>query len=236
MQRPALDMDGLKRRAAQAALGQVKSGMVLGLGTGSTVGHLLDLLAPALAGGILADIVAVPTSVQTERRAGELGIPLIDLGDRDHIDLTIDGADEISPALDLIKGGGGALLREKMVAQASERVVIIADQSKRVARLGRSFALPIEVVRWGWRAHARFLGEWGAEVALRKLPGGAPVSTDNGNFLLDSRFPDGIEDPAELDDALARRAGVVETGLFLGLAHEALVATATGVDTMLRPA
>lgn len=228
--------EGLKRRAAEAALAQVKSGMVLGLGTGSTVAHLLDLLAEAIAARALTDIVGVPTSAQTERRAQALGIPLVGLADREGIDLTIDGADEISPELDLIKGGGGALLREKMVAQASNRVLIIADAAKKVGRLGSTFALPIEVVRWGWESHVRFLSGWGAQAALRLNPDGKPVASDNGQILLDCRFPAGIEDPAALEDALTRRAGVVETGLFLGLAHEALVATARGIESIRRPA
>lgn len=226
--------DGLKRRAAEAALGKVRSGMVLGLGTGSTVAHLLDLLAEAIASGTLTDIVGVPTSAQTERRAQALRIPLVGLADRDRIDLTIDGADEISPKLDLIKGGGGALLREKMVAQASERVVIIADAAKKVDRLGTTFALPIEVVRWGWESHVRFLRDWGATAALRLGSDGQPVASDNGQIFLDCRFPAGIEDPTALEDALTRRAGVVETGLFLGLADEAFVATARGVESMRR--
>jgi ribose 5-phosphate isomerase A len=230
------DLEGLKRRAAEAALLQVKTGMVLGLGTGSTVAHLLDLLAAGLSARTLTDIVGVPTSSQTERRAQAIGIRLIGLADTERIDLTIDGADEISPTLDLIKGGGGALLREKMVAQASDRVVIIADAAKRVDRLGSTYALPIEVVRWGWEAHVPFLRDWGAQASLRVLPDSTPVSTDNGLYVLDCRFPDGIEDPAALEDALARRAGVVETGLFLGLAHEALVASERGVETMIRPA
>jgi ribose 5-phosphate isomerase A len=226
--------EGLKRRAAEAAIGQVKSGMVLGLGTGSTVAPLLDLLAAAIGSGTLTDIVGVPTSIQTERRAQALEIPLVALADRERIDLTIDGADEISPQLDLIKGGGGALLREKMVAQASTRVLIIADAGKRVDRLGTSCALPIEVVRWGWEAHARFLRGWGAEVTVRSASDGNPVSSDNGHILLDCRFPRGIDDPAALENVLARRAGVVETGLFLGLADEALVATAHGIESIRR--
>ncbi len=234
MHRLKQDSEGLKRRAAEAALGQVRSGMVLGLGTGSTVAHLLDLLAEALASKALSDIVGVPTSVQTERRAKQLGIPLIGLADRDRIDLTIDGADEISPSLDLIKGGGGALLREKMVAQASTRVVIIADAAKRVERLGTTFALPIEVVRWEWQTHVRFLHDWGADAALRVGPDGQPVASDNGQIFLDCRFPGGIEDAAALENALARRAGVVETGLFLDLADEAIIASPHGVETIRR--
>ncbi len=228
--------EALKRRAAEQAFQRVRSGMVLGLGTGSTVAHLIALLGDALRTGELADVVAVPTSVQTERQAASLGIRLIGLGDHDRVDLTIDGADEISPELDLIKGGGGALLREKMVAQASDRLVIIADESKRVPRLGTTFALPIEVVRWGWESHVRFVRTLGADVALRTGSDGQPATSDNGHHLLDCRFPEGIDDPVRIDEALARRAGVVETGLFLGLATEAVVASATGVETVRRSA
>jgi ribose 5-phosphate isomerase A len=236
MSQPTQDIEGMKRRAAATALKQVRSGMVLGLGTGSTVAHLLDRLASAITARALTDIVAVPTSVQTEQRAQAAGIPLIGLGDRPRIDLTIDGADEISPALDLIKGGGGALLREKMVAQASDRVVIIADGSKCVERLGSTFALPIEVVPWGWESHAPFVLEYGGEAKLRRRADGSPTITDNGNYVLDCRFAAGIDDPESLEAALARRAGVVESGLFIGLAHEALVANGERVETLVRPA
>jgi len=229
----ALDAEALKRRAAEAAFGQVESGMVLGLGTGSTVAHLLDLLGGALASGTLRDLVGVPTSVQTERHAERVGIPLVTLGERARIDLTIDGADEVSPELDLIKGAGGALLREKMVAQASARLVIIADERKRVERLGTVSALPVEVVPWGWEAHVAFLRAWGGEARLR-AKGGEPIRSDNGQLFLDCRFDGGIEDPAGLDRALSDRAGVVESGLFLGLAHEALIASVEGIERMFR--
>jgi ribose 5-phosphate isomerase A len=222
-------VEALKRQAAEAALARVESDMVLGLGTGSTVAHLLDLLGEAVASGALTGIVAVPTSVRTEMRARELGIQLIGLIDRPSLDLTIDGADEVSPELDLIKGGGGALLREKMVAQASDRLVIIADEKKAVARLGLTYPLPVEVVRWGWESHVRFLEGWGAQVALRVGRDGEPIVSDNGQWLLDCSFEGGIEDPVALEAALARRAGVVETGLFLGLADEAFIAAEGGV-------
>jgi ribose 5-phosphate isomerase A len=229
-------VEELKRRAAEAAFAYVQSDMVLGLGTGSTVAHLLDLLGDAVRSGVLSGIVAVPTSVRTEDRARELGIRLIGLDERPTLDLTIDGADEVSPTLGLIKGGGGALLREKMVAQASERVVIIADAAKVVDRLGTTFPLPVEVVRWGWESHVRFLTEWGARAEPRVGPDGAFVQSDNGQLLLDCRFPDGIRNPDALEAALAARAGIVETGLFLGLASEALIASEDGVTRIGRSA
>jgi ribose 5-phosphate isomerase A len=230
----ALDAEALKRRAAAAAYDQVESGMVLGLGTGSTVAHLLDRLGDALASGALRDVVGVPTSRRTEEHAARVGIPLIGLGERPRIDLTIDGADEVSPELDLIKGAGGALLREKMVAQASERLLIIADERKVVRRLGTLSALPVEVVSWGWEAHVGFLRSWGAEATLRRGAAGEPVLSDNGHLLLDCCFGDGIEDAAALERALAVRAGIVETGLFLGLASEALIASDEGVERLAR--
>jgi ribose 5-phosphate isomerase A len=230
----ALDAEAMKRRAAEAALAEVHSGMVLGLGTGSTVAHLLDLLGAALASGSLRDIVAVPTSVRTAQHAERLAIPLVGLADRPRIDLTIDGADEVSPALDLIKGAGGALLREKMVAQASEQVLIIADERKMVPRLGSLCPLPVEVVSWGWQAHVAFLAGWGGEAVLRTGADGRPAASDNGQLFLDCRFASGIEDPEGLERALASRAGVVETGLFLGLAQAALIASARGVARMER--
>jgi ribose 5-phosphate isomerase A len=230
----APDAEVLKRKAALAAFGEIRSGMVVGLGTGSTVAHLLQLVGEALRTGELRDVVGVPTSVQTARLAERLGIPLAGLGDHPEPDLAIDGADEIAPGLDLIKGGGGALLREKMVAQASRRVVIIADESKLVRRLGEVSALPVEVVPWGWEWHARFLRGWGAEVSVRAGPGGELLRTDNGQLLLDCRFPGGIAEPLRLERALADRAGVVESGLFLGLADEAYVASRAGVERLAR--
>lgn len=226
--------DGLKRKAAEVALSSVHSGMVLGLGTGSTVRHLVTLLGEALSSGSLRDVVGVPTSIQTEDQARDLGIPLVDLADRDALDLTIDGADEVSPELDLIKGMGGALLREKMVAQASRRLLIIADDSKMVERLGTLSPLPVEVIDWGLDAQVRFLVAMGATVTLRTVPSGEPVRSDNGNLFLDCRFPDGIDDPAALEHTLAFRAGIVDTGLFLGMADEAVIAAAGGVQCVRR--
>jgi ribose 5-phosphate isomerase A len=212
----------------------VRSGMVVGLGTGSTVRHLVELLARRLDSGDLEDIVGVPTSLRTERQASELGIPLGELSEHPVLDVTIDGADEISPTLDLIKGLGGALLREKMVAQASRRLVIISDDSKLVDGLGLKAPLPVEVVEWAWASHLSFLESLGASVTLRTGLDGEPVWSDNGNLFLDCRFEGGVGDPAALERQLIYRAGVVDTGFFLGMASEAVIASEAGVRTLSR--
>lgn len=228
------DAERLKRAAAERALEWVESGMRVGLGTGSTVAHLLDLLGERMRDGRLRGIVGVPTSLRTEQRARELEIPLAELHQAAPVDVTIDGADEVDPGLDLVKGLGGALLREKMVAQDSRRLVIMVDGSKQVRRLGTRAPLPVEVTRFGWQAHLPFLRELGCEPALRAGAGGAPYVTDNGNHMLDCRFPAGMDDPAAVQDALRRRAGVVESGLFLGMASVVVVAGEQGVQVLQR--
>jgi ribose 5-phosphate isomerase A len=212
-----------KRIAARAAVGEVRSGMLLGLGTGSTVRHFLEALAESLRAKALEGIRGVPTSIDTERRCAALGIPTLDLAEGLVLDVAIDGADEVSPALDLIKGLGGALLREKMVVQASRRFVVIADAAKEVRRLGSRAPVPVEVAPFGWRTHLPFFRSLGAEPRPRKTPGGDLVVTDNGNHLIDLSFESGIESPDELEAALRGRAGVLETGLFLGMADRAFV-------------
>ena len=218
----------LKRQAAASALEYVQSGMILGLGTGSTVVHFLDLLGDRIRTGELKNVVGVPTSNRTTSEAGQAGIDLIELGDSSRIDLTVDGADEISPDLDLIKGMGGALLREKMVAQSSDRVLIIADESKAVGRLGTLSPLPIEVIDWGIRGHVQFILNWEGEASVRMMNDGEPFKSDNGNLMLDCRFSDGINEPAQLEAELQARAGVVESGLFLNVADLAILGTHTG--------
>lgn len=229
------DAGTLKRAAALEALDEVADGMVLGLGTGSTVAHFLVGLAEYMRMGRLEKVVGVPTSLLTAERARELGIPLTSLAAHPTLDLVVDGTDEVDPSVDLIKGLGGALLREKMVAQAALRMVIIADQSKVVARLGEKAPLPIEVIQFGWEVHEHALHEMGAHPSLRTYADGQPVTTDNGNYIIDCRFPGGIEDPRAVDAALAARAGVVESGLFLGVAHKAYVAGVGGVTVMEAP-
>lgn len=212
-----------KAAAGERAALAVRPGMTLGLGTGSTVSHFLAALGRRCRDGELPGVRGVPTSTRTEQEASSLGIPLVTLEEAGSLDLTVDGADEVDPGLDLIKGLGGALLREKMVAQASRRFVIIVDEGKLVTRLGTRSPLPIEVVPFAWRSHLPFLEALGAEVELKTRPEGGPFETDNGNLILHCRFPGGIADPAGLEDVLASRAGIVETGLFLGLAEEVLV-------------
>ena len=220
--------------AGRDAALSVASGMRLGLGTGSTVAHFLGHLGARIARGELSGVVGVPTSVRTEKAARELGIPVATLEDVGALDLTVDGADEVDPGLELIKGLGGALLREKMVAQASDTMLVIVDDSKLVGRLGEIAPVPVEVVPFGHASHMAWLRDLGAEPRVRDGSNGHPYRTDNGNLIVDCRFAGGIEDPAGLERRLARRAGVVESGLFLDMATVAVVAGAGGVHRMER--
>lgn len=228
-----LAAEGLKRSAAAAALELVESGMRLGLGTGSTVAHFLELLGERVRGGAVSGVVGVPTSERTARQARQEGIELGSLQSLAPLDLTVDGADEVAPDLDLIKGLGAALLREKLVASASRRLVIVADESKRVTRLGEKAPVPVEVVPFAWEVHLDFFADLGADPTLRTSDG-VPLRTDNGNHVIDCRFPEAIPDPHALDRALRDRVGVVEHGLFLGLAERAFVAGPDGVAVVAR--
>ncbi len=211
----------------------IDNDMVVGLGTGSTADYFLLALAEAMKSGVLRGIRGIPTSRQSHERAEQLGIPLTTLAEHPRVDITVDGADEIAPTLDLIKGLGGALLREKIVAQHSARLVIIADQSKRVAHLGEKSPLPVEVAQFAWESHIPFLCELGCEPSLRQSADGRPYITDNHNFIFDCRFPR-INYPPEIQAALDRRAGILESGLFLNLAHTILIADDNGVETLQR--
>lgn len=228
------DPDSLKRAAAHRALGLVRDGMTLGLGTGSTARHFVDGVGALVRGGMR--LACVPTSEQTRRQAEALGVPLTTLDEAGELDLTVDGADELDGALNLIKGGGGAHLREKMVAAASRRFIVIADASKHVETLG-AFPLPIEIVRFGVVATRRRIEAAAAaagcsgELALRRGPDGREFVTDEGHFILDARFRR-IEAPAALAAALSQAPGVVEHGLFIGLCAGAIVASTTGVDIL----
>jgi ribose 5-phosphate isomerase A len=225
-------MSSLKQQAGEAAAALIESGMVVGLGTGSTAIFATRRIAERLHSGELKDIIAIATSRATDAAARELGIPLLTDDLPREVDLTIDGADEVDPDLNLIKGGGGALLREKIVAQASHRQVIVVDESKLSPRLGTHWALPVEVVEFGWRSHARFLEYLGAKVIPRQVDGTRFV-TDQGNIILDSDFGP-IADAPGLASALAARAGIVEHGLFIGTAQDLFVAGETGVRHVRR--
>lgn len=221
-----------KRRAAERAVEFVEDGMVLGLGTGSTARHVLDVLAERLNAGELRGITGVPTSRETERLARERGIPLVTLEEEPRLDLAIDGADEVDPDINLIKGLGGALLWEKIVATASDRLVIVVDESKRVDRLGEKAPVPVEVVPFGWATHLSYLDLLGAEATLRRTSTGEPFVTDGGHYLLDCRFEDGLLDPEMLERELRHRVGVVETGLFLAMADVVVVGGEEGTTVL----
>jgi ribose 5-phosphate isomerase A len=226
--------DELKQKAAVFAVDFVASGMVVGLGTGSTTHFALLRLGELIRSGRLRDIVGIPSSLRTEKTALELGIPLTDFETHPRIDVTIDGADEVDPELNLIKGGGGALLREKVLAQATRRNVIIVDEGKLALRLGTKWALPVEVVPFARPAEERFLASLGAAVELR-FRDGRPVTTDQGNLLLDAAFGP-MENPAGIAQQLNSRAGIVEHGLFIGLAHDVVVAGPEGIRHLRRHA
>jgi len=228
------DTDLLKRAAAERAVQLIASGMVVGLGTGSTMQPLLDALARRLREGAVRNVVAVPTSDATAQRCRALGIPQASLDEYPELALAVDGADEVSPRLDAIKGMGGAMLREKLVALAAKRFVIVADESKLVRRLGTRAPVPVEVVPFGWSTLVPFFESLGAEPELRRGLGGEPFVTDNGNYVVDCRFARGIADPAAVARALAKRTGVVEDGLFLRIAKLAVVAGRRGVRLLRR--
>lgn len=223
-----------KRAAGEAAYAEVRSGMRVGLGTGSTVRFFLEALGRGLASGEVEDLAGVPTSRDTEERCRDLKIPLVELHEVEELDLAVDGADEVDPELELIKGMGGALLREKMVAAAARKFVVIVDEGKLVRRLGSRSPLPVEVVPFGWRTHLPFFQDLGAEPSPRETAQGELYRTDNGNHVVDLTFAGAIENPGELESALRSRPGIVESGLFLEMAHRVLVGSDEGVRTLDR--
>jgi ribose 5-phosphate isomerase A len=227
--------DRYKQQAAERAVELVASGMVVGLGTGETATYAIRRIGALLRAGTLEDIEGVATSLGTAAEAVRLGIPLLEESRATPTDITIDGADEIDPALNLIKGRGGALLREKIVAQTSSRVVIVADHSKLSPVLGTRCPLPVEVVPFGSRYQAEYLKRLSprAQISFRLAPGGSPLRTDQGNFILDCTTGP-IERPEELAAQLQARAGVVAHGLFLGLATDVIVAGPSGVEHRTR--
>jgi ribose 5-phosphate isomerase A len=229
------EQDRYKQQAAERAVELVKSGMTVGLGTGETATYAIRRIGALLRAGTLEDIEGVATSLATAAEALRLGIPLLEESRATPADITIDGADEIDPSLDLIKGRGGALLREKIVAQTSRRLVIVADHSKLSPALGTRSPLPVEVVPFGSRYQAEYLKRIipRAQVGFRLAPGGSPVRTDQGNFILDC-ITGPIGRPEELAAQLQARAGVVAHGLFLGLATDVIIAGRSGVEHRMR--
>lgn len=214
--------DAEKQAAAHAAVELIEPGMVVGLGSGSTATFAIQYLGERVRNGL--KIVGIPTSQKTKELAQQLGIPLTTLRENPIIDTDIDGADEIDPKLNLIKGGGGALLREKVIASASKRFIVVAESVKLVDRLGK-FPLPVEVIPFAEPLVRRRIEALGAQVALRKLPDGSPYLTDEGHHILDCNFGE-LPDPAALNTRLREIPGVVEHGLFIGLAEMAFVGKA----------
>ena len=226
------DRTAEKQAVGNAAAELIEPGMVIGLGTGSTAAFLVKALGERIRKGLTIK-GAVPTSQETAHLAASLGIPLTTLDVHPTLDLAIDGADEIDPQLNLIKGAGGALLREKVVASAARRFVVIGDSSKLAPRLGTHFALPVEVILFALTPVRRQLERLGASVEQRTRSDNQAYLTDNGNPILDCRFSDGIADPGELQERIRAIAGVVEHGLFLGIAESALIAGPEGVRKLL---
>ena len=225
------DAERLKRDAAEAAVALVEEGSVVGLGSGSTAYIAVGLIGERVRQGLR--ITAIATSEETARQARSLGIPLTTLDECGHIDLTIDGADEVERAtLNLIKGRGGALLREKIVAAASRQLIIIVDERKLVERLGARDPVPVEVVPFGWKTTAGRLRGLGAQPQLRTSTSGEPFLTDGGHYILDCAFGP-IASPGQLAEQLDTTVGVVEHGLFLGVASQVIVARSDGVRTLL---
>lgn len=219
------DPNAGKRAAAYAAADLIQSGSTVGFGTGSTFAFVLERLAARMREQRLL-VRGVATSQQTTELAGKLGIPLAQLDDVTGLDLAIDGADEVDPRKNLIKGGGGAHLRERLVAVMAKELVVIVDDSKLVAQLGKAFLLPVEVVQFGWQQTRKRIAATGCEVVQRQK-NGQPFVTDNGNFVLDCRYP-GIADPAALQRTLDTMPGVVDHGLFVGMAGRIVVGDAQG--------
>jgi ribose 5-phosphate isomerase A len=225
----------LKLEAAQRALDFVRDGMCLGLGSGSTSAYFVDLIGERWQKGELRYIRGLPTSESTAERARRWGIPLTTLSETEQLDLVVDGADEVDPALNLIKGLGKALLREKIVEVHTKQLIVIVDESKLVQRLGSHVPLPVEIVRFEAKSHVRWLSSLGCH-AEQWFEDGRPVVTDNGNFLALCHFEEmgGIPDPVHLAQELAARPGIVEHGLFLGMAQRVIIAGEQGIHLLER--
>ena len=221
-----MDLEALKQRAAEAAVGYVHSGMRLGLGTGTTTRWAVERIGALLVSGELEDVAGVPTSRATEVLMRQVGIPIVELDERG-VDLAIDGADEIAPDLTLVKGHGGALLREKIVEAAASRFIVIADHTKRVHVIGEKKAVPVEIAHFGWQRTVSLIEALGARCTVRLDGDRKPALSDNGNLLVDAHFGP-VGDPRGLEQQLLALPGVFEVGLFVGLADLAIVAGPDG--------
>ena len=222
-----MNKDIAKRNAAEEAVKYVKNGMVVGLGTGSTAKIAVDIIGHKLSSNF--QIIGMPTSIETKKQAEKLGIKLIDIDETDSIDLAIDGADEVSPDMSLIKGLGGALLREKKVERKAKELIIIVDEGKLVQKLGRG-KLPVEVSSNDYEAIGSKIEELGCDASLRIEKDGTPFVTDNQNYIYHCNFADGIEDPTSLDASLQSIVGVKDTGLFLDMATKVIVGNDNGIQ------
>src|SRR6516165_10755074 len=229
-----VNRDELKRAAALRAIEEIENGMIVGLGTGSTAAFVVEGLGARVARGL--KVVGIPTSERTAAQARRLGISIATFAEHQRLDLTIDGADEVQlGTLDLIKGLGGALLREKIVASASDRLIIVVDQEKLVEQLGEHTPVPVEVTQFGWQATAVALAKLGCVPERRYAVNEQPYVTDGGNFILDCRFGP-LADPGSTEQRLAMTVGTVESGLFVGRTSVVVVASTTGVEVLVPPA
>lgn len=226
-------VEEFKKQAAEKAIEEIKSGMVIGLGSGSTVYYALKKIGELIKNGELVDVVGIPSSKQTEKLAEKFNIPIITFDEKQEIDVTIDGADEVDKYLNLIKGGGAALLREKILAQSSKQLIIVVDELKFSPKLGTNWAVPIEVIKFASPLESKFIESINGEPELRVYDNGKPVITDEGNFIIDSNFGV-IQNPFELAEKLENRAGIVEHGLFLRMTTKVIAAGKDGIKTFER--
>ena len=226
-----MDVEDLKRQAGQTACAFIESGMKLGLGTGSTVKYVLQEIARRIQDENLV-VVGVPTSIETERISNKLGIPLCSLDEIDELDLVIDGADEFDPDFNLIKGGGAALVREKIIAQSGKKLIVVADERKQVQTLG-TFPLPIEINQFSHLTTIRQLERLLQCEARLRMQGDTPLITDNGNFIADAFTGPSIDDPISLEQDILHLAGVVQVGIFTNMCHVVVLAKDSGVEVLM---
>jgi ribose 5-phosphate isomerase A len=218
-----------KKKAAEKACEFIQDGMIIGMGSGSTTMYALERIGELIRGGHLKKVIGIPSSLNTAKLAGKFGIPLTDFKNHAQIDLTLDGADEVDHNLNMIKGGGGAHLREKIVFQASKRNIVVVDKSKLSQKLGSKRPVPIEILPFAVEVESQFLESIGAKINLRKIEDGNPYLTDQQNLIIDASFGI-IEKPDELDSLLNSRAGIMAHGLFIGMASEVIVAGEEGIQ------